>query len=90
MNIHMLDIKMCPNRSLIQGGDVGFRCAARNSTGVVATAREILINLQLVLFTNLLVTRCYNHPRSETCFASFPNVPSLNKEGNLVQSLSPI
>ena len=33
------------------------------------------------------VTPCSNHPRSETCFASFPNVPSLNKEGKIEQSL---
>ena len=30
MNSLVLDIKMCPNRSLIQGGDVQERCEARD------------------------------------------------------------
>jgi len=36
---------------------------------------------QINRLTMIKRLRC-NHPRSETCFASFPNVPSLKKEGN--------
>ncbi|MEO5997618.1 MAG: hypothetical protein ABIQ00_13145 [Chitinophagaceae bacterium] len=34
-----------------------------------------------------ITRRRYNHPRSETCFASLPNISSLNKEGKIGQSL---